>query len=53
MKFVDWYLKIAIVLALIGGSMELFMIKRDFLHLLIKEALNPWRDRNKQTRKSS
>ncbi|GER50142.1 UDP-N-acetylmuramoylalanine--D-glutamate ligase [Striga asiatica] len=30
MKFLDWYLKIAAVSALIGGSMELFMIKTGF-----------------------
>ncbi|PIN23614.1 hypothetical protein CDL12_03664 [Handroanthus impetiginosus] len=30
MKFLDWYLKIAVVSAMIGGSMELFMIKTGF-----------------------
>ncbi|EYU43876.1 hypothetical protein MIMGU_mgv1a017789mg [Erythranthe guttata] len=30
MKFVDWYLKIAVVSAMIGGSMEFFMIKTGF-----------------------
>ncbi|CAM8979498.1 unnamed protein product [Rhodiola kirilowii] len=30
MKFADWYLKIAVVSALIGGSMELFMVKTGF-----------------------
>ncbi|PKI48280.1 uncharacterized protein LOC116206882 [Punica granatum] len=30
MKFLDWYVKIAVVSALIGGSMELFMIKTGF-----------------------
>ncbi|XAR57140.1 hypothetical protein NMG60_11025176 [Bertholletia excelsa] len=30
MKFWDWYLKLAIANALIGGSMELFMIKTGF-----------------------
>ncbi|RVX21934.1 hypothetical protein CK203_001444 [Vitis vinifera] len=30
MKFLDWYLKIAAVSALIGASMELFMIKTGF-----------------------
>ncbi|KAK9182408.1 hypothetical protein WN944_025552 [Citrus x changshan-huyou] len=30
MKFLDWYLKIAIGAALVGGSMELFMIKTGF-----------------------
>ncbi|KAK8654968.1 hypothetical protein V6N13_107563 [Hibiscus sabdariffa] len=29
-KFLDWYLKIAVGSALIGGSMELFMIKTGF-----------------------
>ncbi|XVE82025.1 hypothetical protein DITRI_Ditri15bG0113800 [Diplodiscus trichospermus] len=29
-KFLDWYLKIAVGAALIGGSMELFMIKTGF-----------------------
>ncbi|URD89863.1 hypothetical protein MUK42_26915 [Musa troglodytarum] len=30
MKFLDWYLKIAAVSALIGASMELFMIHTGF-----------------------
>ncbi|KAF7837168.1 uncharacterized protein G2W53_005650 [Senna tora] len=30
MKFVDWYLKIGVVSALIGASMELFMINTAF-----------------------
>ncbi|KAL4642759.1 hypothetical protein ACB092_02G044100 [Castanea dentata] len=30
MKFVDWYVKIGVVSALIGASMELFMIKTGF-----------------------
>ncbi|XP_051152637.1 uncharacterized protein LOC127266434 [Andrographis paniculata] len=30
MKFWDWYLKISIFSAFIGGSMELFMIKSGF-----------------------
>ncbi|KAL2529345.1 Uncharacterized protein Fot_21946 [Forsythia ovata] len=30
MKFLDWYLKIALVSAMIGGPMELFMIKTGF-----------------------
>ncbi|KAK2992673.1 hypothetical protein RJ640_014923, partial [Escallonia rubra] len=30
MKFLDWYLKIAIGSAMIGGSMEFFMIKTGF-----------------------
>lgn len=30
MKFWDWYLKIAVVSAMIGGSMEFFMIKTGF-----------------------
>ncbi|KAK4372536.1 hypothetical protein RND71_007920 [Anisodus tanguticus] len=30
MKFWDWYVKIAVVSAMIGGSMELFMIKTGF-----------------------
>lgn len=30
MKFLEWYLKIAIGAALVGGSMELFMIKTGF-----------------------
>ncbi|XVE65691.1 hypothetical protein DITRI_Ditri08aG0019900 [Diplodiscus trichospermus] len=29
-QFLDWYLKIAVGSALIGGSMELFMIKTGF-----------------------
>ncbi|KAL1330163.1 uncharacterized protein LOC107625215 isoform X1 [Arachis ipaensis] len=31
MKFLDWYLKIGVVSALVGASMELFMIKTGFL----------------------
>ncbi|KAK4433959.1 hypothetical protein Salat_0558600 [Sesamum alatum] len=71
MKFLDWYLKIGVVSAMIGGSMELFMIKTGFYDKVtvlesekrawesspeaqaIREALNPWRDHDKQTRKSS
>ncbi|XP_012069429.1 uncharacterized protein LOC105631842 [Jatropha curcas] len=30
MKFLDWYLKIAVGSALVGASMELFMIKTGF-----------------------
>ena len=30
MKFLDWYLKIALVSAGIGASMEFFMIKTGF-----------------------
>ncbi|KAL9228064.1 hypothetical protein vseg_003680 [Gypsophila vaccaria] len=30
MKFVDWYVKIAVGSALIGASMEMFMIKTGF-----------------------
>ncbi|KAI4368729.1 hypothetical protein MLD38_017253 [Melastoma candidum] len=30
MKFWDWYLKIAVFSAMVGGSMELFMIKTGF-----------------------
>ncbi|EEF45463.1 uncharacterized protein LOC8262369 [Ricinus communis] len=30
MKFVDWYAKIAVGSALVGASMELFMIKTGF-----------------------
>ncbi|XP_044498489.1 uncharacterized protein LOC123220359 [Mangifera indica] len=30
MKFLDWYLKIAVGAALVGGSMELCMIKTGF-----------------------
>ncbi|BAU01668.1 uncharacterized protein HKW66_Vig0148690 [Vigna angularis] len=30
MKFLDWYLKIGFVSALIGASMEVFMIKTGF-----------------------
>ncbi|CAI9270903.1 unnamed protein product [Lactuca saligna] len=30
MKFLDWYVKIAVVSAAIGGSMEYFMIKTGF-----------------------
>ncbi|XP_068478959.1 uncharacterized protein [Phaseolus vulgaris] len=30
MKFLDWYLKIGVVSALVGASMEVFMIKTGF-----------------------
>ncbi|KAF5452408.1 hypothetical protein F2P56_027408 [Juglans regia] len=30
MKFLDWYLKISVVSALVGASMEFFMIKTGF-----------------------
>ncbi|XP_062150351.1 uncharacterized protein LOC133858917 [Alnus glutinosa] len=30
MKFLDWYLKIAVVSAFVGASMEMFMIKTNF-----------------------
>ncbi|KAI6681475.1 hypothetical protein NL676_035356 [Syzygium grande] len=30
LKFLDWYVKIAVFSALVGGSMELFMIKTGF-----------------------
>ncbi|XP_020207944.1 uncharacterized protein LOC109792902 isoform X1 [Cajanus cajan] len=30
MKFLDWYLKIGVVSALVGASMEMFMIKTGF-----------------------
>ncbi|MFS8015378.1 hypothetical protein Hanom_Chr15g01355721 [Helianthus anomalus] len=30
MKFLDWYLKIGVVSAAIGGSMEYFMIKTGY-----------------------
>ncbi|XP_061339486.1 uncharacterized protein LOC133286142 [Gastrolobium bilobum] len=30
MKFLDWYLKIGVGSALVGASMELFMIKTGF-----------------------
>lgn len=33
MKFLDWYVKIAVVSAAIGGSMEYFMIKTGFCKL--------------------
>ncbi|KZV21168.1 hypothetical protein F511_24732 [Dorcoceras hygrometricum] len=71
MKHVHWYLKIAIVSAMIGGSMEYFMIKTGFYDKVtvleaekrswestpeaqaIREALNPWREHDKQAKKSS
>ena len=34
MKFVDWYVKIGVVSALIGASMELFMIKTGFCMII-------------------
>ncbi|KAG8370082.1 hypothetical protein BUALT_Bualt14G0080600 [Buddleja alternifolia] len=71
MKFMDWYLKIAVGSAMIGGSMELFMIKTGFYDKVtvlesekrawetspeaqaLRDALNPWRDHDKQAKKSS
>ncbi|KAL9410408.1 hypothetical protein AB3S75_044215 [Citrus x aurantiifolia] len=71
MKFLDWYLKIAIGAALVGGSMELFMIKTGFYDKVtvlesekrawesspeaqaIREGLNPWRNRDGETRRNS
>ncbi|KAG8364358.1 hypothetical protein BUALT_Bualt19G0120500 [Buddleja alternifolia] len=83
MKFLDWYLKIAVGSAMIGGSMELFMIKTGFCcsprarsehkandkvtvlesekrawetspeAQALRDALNPWRDHDKQAKKSS
>ncbi|CAH1435888.1 unnamed protein product [Lactuca virosa] len=35
MKFLDWYVKIAVVSAAIGGSMEYFMIKIGFFDKVI------------------
>ncbi|KAJ8773575.1 hypothetical protein K2173_005821 [Erythroxylum novogranatense] len=35
MKFLDWYSKIAIGSALVGASMELFMIKTGFYDKVI------------------
>ncbi|KAL4337244.1 hypothetical protein AHAS_Ahas12G0090800 [Arachis hypogaea] len=59
MKFLDWYLKIGVVSALVGASMELFMIKTDDKVTVlesekrawenspeaqaVRDALNPWR----------
>ncbi|KAK6947304.1 hypothetical protein RJ641_000777, partial [Dillenia turbinata] len=37
MKFLGWYLKIALGSAIIGGSMELFMIKTGFCIVLYDE----------------
>ncbi|KAJ0878450.1 hypothetical protein HanRHA438_Chr10g0439931 [Helianthus annuus] len=38
MKFLDWYLKIGVVSAAIGGSMEYFMIKTDFCKISKKSS---------------
>ncbi|XP_042390857.1 uncharacterized protein LOC121982059 [Zingiber officinale] len=71
MKFLDWYLKIGAVSALIGASMEVFMIHTGFYDKVtvlesekrawestpeaqaIRDALNPWRERDDAARKSS
>ncbi|KAL0286657.1 UNVERIFIED_CONTAM: hypothetical protein Scaly_2787700 [Sesamum calycinum] len=79
MKFLDWYLKIGVVSAMIGVgiiacsvdpyvSSSLWIRADDKVTVLesekrawestpeaqaIREALNPWRDHDKQTRKSS
>ncbi|EXB74826.1 hypothetical protein L484_023570 [Morus notabilis] len=69
MKFLDWYLKISVGAALIGASMEMFMIKTDEKVTVlesekrtwessleaeaIKEALNPWRSRDTEAGKRS
>ncbi|VVB06623.1 unnamed protein product [Arabis nemorensis] len=69
-KFLDWYLKIAIGSAIIGGGMEFFMIKTGFYDKVtvieaekrafenspeaqaMREALNPWRNKDAKTSKS-
>ncbi|KAK4718427.1 hypothetical protein R3W88_016765 [Solanum pinnatisectum] len=53
MKFWDWYLKIALVSAMIGGSMEFFMIKTGFYDKAVRDALNPWRHQDVEARKDS
>ncbi|CAK7354612.1 unnamed protein product [Dovyalis caffra] len=71
MKFLDWYVKISAGGALIGASMELFMIKTGFYDKVtvlesekrawesspeaqaIREALNPWRNRDAEQRKNT
>lgn len=70
-KFLDWYVKIAVFSAFIGGSMELFMIKTGFYDKVtvlesekqawenspeaqaMREALNPWRNRDAEAKKNS
>ncbi|KAF8017042.1 hypothetical protein BT93_H2295 [Corymbia citriodora subsp. variegata] len=70
-KFLDWYVKIAVFSALVGGSMELFMIKTGFYDKVtvlesekrawenspeaqaVREALNPWRNRDEEAKKNS
>ncbi|KAG6508684.1 hypothetical protein ZIOFF_034064 [Zingiber officinale] len=48
MKFLDWYLKIGVVSALVGASMEVFMIHTGFLaeivYIIILYALPYWPD---------
>ncbi|KAJ0246424.1 DNA mismatch repair protein [Hirschfeldia incana] len=69
-KFLDWYLKIAIGSAIIGGGMEFFMIKTGFYDKVtvleaekrayenspeaqaVREALNPWRNKDAQATKT-
>ncbi|XP_034198320.1 uncharacterized protein LOC117613836 [Prunus dulcis] len=71
MKFLDWYVKIALGSALIGASMEFFMIKTGFYDKVtvlesekrawenspeaqaIRDALNPWKNRDAEARKES
>ncbi|CAI0627018.1 unnamed protein product [Linum tenue] len=71
MKFLDWYVKIAAGSALIGASMEFFMIKTGFYDKVtvlesekrawentpeaqaMRDALNPWRNHEKQSEKTS
>ncbi|KAI6693145.1 hypothetical protein NL676_020855 [Syzygium grande] len=38
-KFLDWYVKIAVFSALVGGSMELFMIKTGFCMIKSKKEI--------------
>ncbi|PIA61705.1 hypothetical protein AQUCO_00300914v1 [Aquilegia coerulea] len=70
MKFLDWYVKIAVVSATIGASMELFMVKTGFYDKVtvlesekrawentpeaqaLREALNPWRNIDGETKKN-
>ncbi|CAH8368577.1 unnamed protein product [Eruca vesicaria subsp. sativa] len=69
-RFMNWYLKIAIGSAIIGGGMEFFMINTSFYDKVtvleaekgayenspqsqaMREALNPWRNKDTEATKT-
>ncbi|KAG5386572.1 hypothetical protein IGI04_038042 [Brassica rapa subsp. trilocularis] len=67
-RFLDWYLKIGIGSAIVGGGMEFFMINTDDKVTVleaekrayenspeaqaVREALNPWRNKDAEATKT-